>query len=96
MKTEQAEPATRPMTPYRLHDALNHHMTRYSPNSVDIIEECTDCGARFLHNPDSEYPITLDSMPMAERTELQSTIDGLEDELTDARDELDELKAATD
>lgn len=47
------------VTPYQKHAALNHApMSRYSPNSVDIIEEC-DCGARFMHNPCIGYPVTL-------------------------------------
>ena len=47
-------------TPYHLHARMRHRMTRYSPNGVDIIEECADCGARFLHNPCIDYPVTLD------------------------------------
>ncbi len=49
------------MTPYRNHERLGHNMTRYSPNGVDIIEECSEpgCGARFLHNPAIDHPITL-------------------------------------
>lgn len=47
------------MTPYQIHATLNHQpMSRYSPNAVDIIEEC-DCGQRFLHNPSIGYPVTL-------------------------------------
>jgi hypothetical protein len=46
-------------TPYEEHAELNHHMTRYSPNGIDIIEECSECGARFLHNPSIGYPISL-------------------------------------
>ena len=50
------------MTPYQNHDRLGHHrMTWYSPNGVDIIEECSEpgCGARFLHTPAIGHPITL-------------------------------------
>lgn len=47
------------MTPYERHQQRNHQMTRYSPNGVDIIEECTNCGARWLHNPAIGYPVTL-------------------------------------
>jgi hypothetical protein len=46
-------------TPYENHTDLNHHLTRYSPNGVDIIEECDDCPARFLHNPSIGYPVSL-------------------------------------
>ncbi len=49
--TPYAEHAVRPCAPT---------MTRYSPNGIDIIEEC-DCGARFLHNPCIGVPITLDN-----------------------------------
>ena len=51
------------MTPYELHESMGHRMTRYSPNGVDIIEECQDCGLRFLHNPSIGYPVTLDPVP---------------------------------
>lgn len=47
------------LTPYQRHEQLGHEMTRYSPNGVDIIEECTECGARWLHNPCIGYPVTL-------------------------------------
>lgn len=46
-------------TPYKNHATLNHHLSRYSPNGVDIIEECDDCGQRWLHNPSIGYPVTL-------------------------------------
>jgi len=47
------------LTPYQRHEGLGHHMARHSPNGVDIIEECSDCGARFLHNPCFDFPISL-------------------------------------
>lgn len=48
-------------TPYERHAELDHHMTRHSPNGVDIIEECSDCGMRWLHNPAIGYPVTMDA-----------------------------------
>lgn len=48
-----------PDTPYNRHAALGHKMGRYSPNGVDIIEECDECKARFLHNPAIGYPVTI-------------------------------------
>lgn len=48
------------MTPYRLHEMKEHKITRYSPNGVDIIEECEECKARFLHNPCIGFPVTLE------------------------------------
>ena len=56
------------MTPYKQHEALGHKTTTHSPNSVDIIEECPECGARFLHSPCTGYPITLDHMDVEEVT----------------------------
>ncbi len=48
------------MTPNEKHETLGHPpMTRYSPNGVDIIEECETCGARFLHNPAIGYPVSM-------------------------------------
>lgn len=48
------------MTPYEVHSTLNHHMSRNSPNGVDLIEECDDCGQRWLvDGPSVTYPITL-------------------------------------
>ena len=52
-----------PLTPYGIHDTLGHHMTTWSPNGIDIIEECTDCGARWLHSPAIGYPVTLRCLP---------------------------------
>ena len=49
-------------TPYEKHQKLNHKMTRYSPDSFVIIEECTVCGMRFLHNPAIGYPVTLNPL----------------------------------
>jgi hypothetical protein len=46
-------------TPYNRHAALGHQMTRYSPNGVEIIEECVDCPSRWLHNPSIGYPVTM-------------------------------------
>ena len=46
-------------TPYQVHATLNHSMSRYSPDSVQVIEECGDCGQRWLHDPVIGYPVTL-------------------------------------
>ena len=35
-------------TPYTTHAQLAHDVTRYSPDGIDHVEECTTCGARFL------------------------------------------------
>jgi ribosomal protein L32 len=50
------------MTPYKLHAEQKHRVTLYSPNGIDRVEECQDCGARFLHNPAIGYPLRLDPM----------------------------------
>jgi len=63
-------------TPYQQHEVLNHKMTRYSPNSVDIIEECSDCGMRFLHNPCIGYPVTLaDVNPFLLKRQLEASFE---------------------
>lgn len=49
------------MTPYENHKKLNHKTSRYSPNGRQIIEECSICGMRFLHDPIIGYPVTLTS-----------------------------------
>lgn len=46
------------ITPYARHDALGHTLTRYSPDGISIIEECSQCGARFLFQPGHE-PVSL-------------------------------------
>ena len=57
------------MTPYQKHKELNHKMGRYSPNGIDIIEECDTCGARFLWHPGDEYaPISLRYKVIADTT----------------------------
>jgi hypothetical protein len=53
------EPEAPRQTPYQRHAALGHHMSRYSPNGIDIIEECDDCPLRFIHSPCVGYPITM-------------------------------------
>jgi hypothetical protein len=58
------------MTPYDQHAALGHDVSRYSPNGVDIIEECSTCGARFLHNPCIGYPVTMRPAPLPEAVYL--------------------------
>ncbi len=50
------------MTPYQKHKNLNHKTTYFSPNGVDQIEECLDCGMRFLHNPCIGYPLEIDKL----------------------------------
>lgn len=47
------------MTPYQRHATFGHTMTRYSPDGYQIIEECADCMARFLHDPVIGYPVTM-------------------------------------
>lgn len=51
-------------TPYMLHQERGHRMTRHSPDGYQIIEECSDCLARFLHDPGIGYPITLYPQPI--------------------------------
>ena len=46
-------------TPYTQHAKFGHHMSRYSPNGYDIIEECDVCGMRWLHHPGDKYPVTM-------------------------------------
>ena len=46
-------------TPYQDHQEMRHKMSRYSPNGVDSIEECTTCLRAWIRKPDSEYPIEL-------------------------------------
>ena len=48
------------MTPYQQHHTVNHHSTFYSPNGIDVIEECADCGARWLHHFAYSFPLTLE------------------------------------
>ena len=47
------------MTPYQKHAKLKHKTSQYSPNGVDIIEECEDCYMQFLHTPAIGYPVTI-------------------------------------
>jgi len=51
------------MTPYQKHAQLDHKTSRYSPNGIDIIEECDECHMRFLHNPAIGYPVTIPPNP---------------------------------
>jgi len=51
------------MTPYQQHAAYGHVTCRFSPNGVQIIEECSQCGMRFLHDPCFGYPITMRTYP---------------------------------
>jgi hypothetical protein len=57
------------MTPYENHKTLAHKMTRYSPNGIDIVEECEECEARFIHNPSIGYPVTLEHVRRKETNE---------------------------
>ena len=52
---------------YEKHAELGHEITRYSPDGIDIIEECLTCGARWLHNPCFGYPIKLSYMQVTEK-----------------------------
>jgi hypothetical protein len=54
-------------TPYETHASHKHHVTTHSPNGIDLIEECTECPARFLvHHTEPEFPRQLDPLPPAE------------------------------
>ena len=68
------------MTPYQQHQATGHATVRSSPNGVDVIEECTTCGARFLHAPVGP-PLSLSPMshPELERRMLDALRDRLRD-----------------
>ena len=46
-------------TRYEHHKDTAHQTTYYSPDGIVQIEECTVCGARFLHDPAFDYPITM-------------------------------------
>jgi hypothetical protein len=46
-------------TPYQEHAQLGHKTTWHSPNGIDRIETCTDCGQRFLHRALCPYPETM-------------------------------------
>lgn len=46
-------------TPYQNHAALNHRTTEYSPDGINRIEECAECGARFMHSINDKCPRTL-------------------------------------
>lgn len=60
------------MTPYEIHKTLNHRMSRLSPNSIDIIEECQECGQRWLHNPSIGYPVTMPVIDLGNRCKNDS------------------------
>ena len=47
------------ITPYEKHLRLGHKVVRYSPNGIDLIEECKECVYRFLHTPGRDYPVKL-------------------------------------
>lgn len=46
-------------TPYQWHQETGHKTTTYSPDGIVKVEECPECGARFLHDPAFDYPITM-------------------------------------
>jgi len=46
-------------THYGAHEEMRHKTTRNSPDGFQIIEECTECKMRFLHDPLIGYPIQL-------------------------------------
>ena len=48
-----------PLTPYQLHAALGHSTTSFSPDGVVCIEECSECGMRFLHSPAFKCPLWI-------------------------------------
>ena len=45
-------------TPYDIHTELNHDETVHSPNGVDHITECKECGLKWLFKG-NENPITI-------------------------------------
>ena len=47
------------MTPYEQHALLEHALTKYSPNGVDLIEQCTVCAAQWLWLSTLDYPLPL-------------------------------------
>lgn len=47
------------MTPYQQHQKLGHATTWHSPDGVDKIEECNECGARYMHAAGDPWPISL-------------------------------------
>lgn len=46
-------------TPYQRHKQLGHKTVNHSPDGVDIVEECTECPMRWVHNPCIGYPVTM-------------------------------------
>lgn len=58
-------------TPYESHKQLSHEISRMSPNSIDIIEECSTCGARFL----MPNAFNAEKHPISLRNANQSYID---------------------
>ena len=54
------------MTGYQRHKNLEDHPTTFDapqsgPGPIDIVEECSTCGQRWLHVHRLEYPLTLPS-----------------------------------
>ncbi len=47
------------MTPYQRHAAFGHKTTWHSPNGVDKVEECADCGQRWLYQATTGWVLTL-------------------------------------
>ena len=47
------------ISPYLLHARKHHKVTWNSPDGINKIEECSQCGMRFLHHISNKYPTAL-------------------------------------
>ena len=47
------------MTPYERHREMGHKVTHYSPNGIDVVEECCECNYRALLKFGDKFPKTL-------------------------------------
>lgn len=50
------------MTPYERHAEFGHKTTWHSPDGINKVEECADCGQRWIHKWEEKYPLTLSSL----------------------------------
>lgn len=51
------------MTPHERHAQEGHKTSFCSPNGLDKIEECEECGMRFFWAATEDHPITLRPKP---------------------------------
>lgn len=67
------------MTPYEDHAALGHKTVRHSPDGFVVIEECPECGARFLLTPLDKYPRSLYNTtgPVLSDSKIKQTVNKL-------------------